>query len=227
MKEARAFMKVRLLTAGALTLAFAVGFGLRARQQPQARSLDTRAVVVLKQSAPDPDAPVRLDPAARQQTAESQLHEGRTGAPALDYIHPYFPKYHDRDPSEWQGMRVDLSAMPPCERTSDCGLARACLQGKCGPCQQDGDCSPGETCALDHCVIQELAGCRNRKTCDDVPCILTGYTADLRGNKGLKSVCLTADQVPPQVQPEYPPSAYVSPPSRTKRFLEILRSKPR
>ena len=44
---------------------------------------------------------------------------------------------------EWQGMRIDLNATLPCRTRDDCGLARACINGKCSECTRVG--KRGET----------------------------------------------------------------------------------
>jgi hypothetical protein len=98
--------------------------------------------------------------------------------------------YHPRDPKEWQGMLVDLTVMPPCVVSSDCGLAMACQGGKCGPCEIDAECARGEVCVLDHCVMEGKATCRSVKDCqEDELCILSGYDATPRSNQEMRSYC--------------------------------------
>lgn len=104
------------------------------------------------------------------------------------------PRFHPRPSDEWQGMLVDLDAQPPCEESGDCGLARACLNERCGPCTRDEQCAPGELCALDHCVRQDLATCRTRRDCAaGILCILSGYSADPRANEQMRAYCLNPE----------------------------------
>jgi len=140
------------------------------------------------------------------------------------------PAYHPRDPAEWQGMLVDLSIHPECERSSDCGLARACRQGHCGPCAQDAECAAGERCALDHCLPGANVRCRSRRECQsgDV-CILTGLSSDPRNNAGLFAAC-GRDVRPPEqhwTPPPSDPEARVQNPAVDgERLLELLRAEP-
>jgi hypothetical protein len=153
--------------------------------------------------------------------------EGPVGIPALDLYEGHRPRYHQRNPDEWQGMRIDLELMPPCETSSQCGLARACVNGLCGPCSRSDECAQGEVCVLDHCVVSALAECRSKSNCaSDTKCILSGYTPDLRGNAGLKAFCLTAGRVPDRPTPNFPPSAYASPASRAERLSQRLSKGP-
>lgn len=96
----------------------------------------------------------------------------------------------ERGPLEWQGMPIGDIA-PPCEVSSDCGMARACLNDKCVGCQQD-DCAIGEQCVLQHCVISKLVGCKSNADCrDGAVCVLSGYTRnDPRGNSDMTSFCV-------------------------------------
>jgi hypothetical protein len=103
-------------------------------------------------------------------------------------------KLHPRDPYEWQGRRVDLSLMPPCNEY--CGFAMACMDGRCGPCSEDSDCRPGELCVLEHCLETQQVGCRTRSECeaaaaDDVDdyCVIAGVPSGFRGNEGMRSLC--------------------------------------
>ena len=101
------------------------------------------------------------------------------------------PVYHPRDPEEWQGMRVDLSLTPLCEDSEHCGLARACLDGRCVACTTDSDCGGEEACVLEHCVQATRMGCRSRRDCPSGErCVLTGYGTGVRGNEGMASTCL-------------------------------------
>jgi hypothetical protein len=97
---------------------------------------------------------------------------------------------HPRDPSEWQGMLVDLDSMAPCDTTERCGLAMVCHSGKCGPCVVDEHCAMGEVCVLDHCVLQDNAHCRSYRDCGDGElCVLSGYSSDPRGNAEMLARC--------------------------------------
>jgi hypothetical protein len=104
------------------------------------------------------------------------------------------PDYYPRPAEEWQGMLVDLSVMPPCESSAGCGLARACVEGTCGPCVADSECAAGEGCVLDHCVRTELIECRRAAECAaDALCILSGYTGGTaRGNEDMRAHCLSS-----------------------------------
>lgn len=100
------------------------------------------------------------------------------------------PSYHPRDPSEWQGMLIDMNSRAQCDTSARCGLAMACQEGLCGPCADDSDCSQGEVCALDHCVRQERAECRTKRDCaGEELCTLSGYSSDTRGNQEMVARC--------------------------------------
>lgn len=102
------------------------------------------------------------------------------------------PKFHPRPKDEWQGMLIDMNLRPMCERTEQCGLGLVCREEHCLPCLRDGECEPNESCVLDHCVRTEFVGCHSRRDCDDEElCVLTGYSADPRGNEKMKSKCLS------------------------------------
>lgn len=101
--------------------------------------------------------------------------------------------YHERDPNEWQGMRVKREGQPPCSAADSCGLALACIEGRCGACNRDAECASGETCVLDHCVRSERAECRRRADCSepDAVCALSGYSGgDRRSNSEMRAYCL-------------------------------------
>jgi hypothetical protein len=104
------------------------------------------------------------------------------------------PRWHPRPDGEWQGMLVNLNAQPPCDGPALCGLARACKNGKCGPCELDADCATGESCVLDHCVRSENVGCRRRADCGPrSTCILSGYSAGVRGNQNMRAYCVALE----------------------------------
>lgn len=98
-----------------------------------------------------------------------------------------------RAADEWQGMPIEAEATALCDAVDACGLAMACIDGRCGACAADDSCAPGEICALDHCVRAELASCRSRADCGaDALCILGGTSADPRGNAAMTARCLPA-----------------------------------
>ena len=117
------------------------------------------------------------------------------------------PRWHPRPATEWQGMLVNLNVSPPCESSSNCGLALACKRGRCLACEGDSECAVGESCVLDHCVRSELLQCRLTKQCvGDGRCVLSGFSATPRGNDGMTATCISptsgaARQPPPPEQP--------------------------
>lgn len=101
-------------------------------------------------------------------------------------------QFHPRDPGEWQGMKVDLTLQPPCMESAHCGQAMACnrVTNRCGPCSLDSDCGSTEACVLDHCLPADKVTCRSRLDCaDDALCVLSGLSADARGNRDMSSSC--------------------------------------
>lgn len=132
-----------------------------------------------------------LESATALETATAPAGEGgavfrpRTGGMAPP------PAYAPRDSAEWQGMLIDMNNLQTgCEQTSQCGLAMACVQGRCGPCDADEQCAAGEVCVLQHCVHEPLAACRGRADCSGgALCTLTGYTAEPRGNAEMRAIC--------------------------------------
>jgi hypothetical protein len=105
---------------------------------------------------------------------------------------PGAPVYHPRDKSEWQGMLVNMSMRALCKGARSCGLAAACMDGRCGPCATDGQCGDGERCVLDHCVLAPNVHCRSHRDCfgTDALCVLSGYSSDPRGNADMRADCL-------------------------------------
>lgn len=96
-----------------------------------------------------------------------------------------------RPTSEWQGMLVFETELTPCARLDACGLARACVDGRCEGCLTDKECAPREQCVLDHCVRTENVGCRRKADCPgDEACVLSGYTPSTRGNEDMKAECV-------------------------------------
>lgn len=133
-----------------------------------------------------------------------------------------------RDPEEWQGMQVDLTMQALCEGPASCGLAMACLDGKCGPCTTDGDCAQGESCVLDHCVLESNAACKTRDDCaDDELCVLSGYSSDPRGNAEMKATCLGASGGTPQVPDETEEEQPVQEPQPTPFEVDQMREEVR
>jgi hypothetical protein len=103
------------------------------------------------------------------------------------------PRPSRRAAGEWQGMAIDPEATAPCDAVDACGLAMACIGGRCGACTGDDSCAPGEICALEHCVRAELASCKSRADCGaDALCILGGTSPDPRGNAAMTARCLPA-----------------------------------
>jgi hypothetical protein len=117
-------------------------------------------------------------------------------APHLADLAPADPPgsdYAPRPATEWLGRRVDRATQPLCDGADSCGLAMACIDGRCAPCGASSPCASGETCVLDHCVLATEAACHSRADCpDDTLCVLSGYSADPRGNAAMRSVCLAS-----------------------------------
>lgn len=138
------------------------------------------------------------------------------------------PRYHPRDAEEWQGMLVDVSLQALCSGATSCGLAAACIAGACGPCTADAQCGADELCVLDHCVLAHNAACRSRHDCkgSESRCMLTGYSADPRGNRELRANCvspgggiaLSSDVHIPAGTPAPPPAI------RTRALLDSVRA---
>jgi hypothetical protein len=136
----------------------------------------------------------RRPPAASPGAAAPAAAGARVSAPAA----PALPALVAAAPpsrraaDEWQGMPVD-GETALCDAVDACGLALACIGGRCGACTGDDSCAAGETCVLDHCVRVELASCRSRAECGgDELCILDGASPDPRGNAAMTARCLPA-----------------------------------
>ena len=113
-------------------------------------------------------------------------------------------------------MLVNLDHQAFCSAEHPCGLAMACLEGRCGPCSASSDCRNGEVCVLDHCVRSEQSECTGRSDCGkDELCILSGYSGgDTRNNAQMRSFCL-ADKGGREQQPgEH--AAAIGPPPEAK-----------
>ncbi len=81
----------------------------------------------------------------------------------------------------------------PCTDDGFCGLARACVAGRCTGCASDEQCAASETCVLDRCVVSERVECRADEECtaDLARCVLSGVTPlDPRGNRDMRAYCL-------------------------------------
>jgi hypothetical protein len=95
-----------------------------------------------------------------------------------------------RAPDEWQGMQIDSAEQPMCEASERCGLATACVTGRCGACRTDADCASGEACVLEHCLLATRIECRLRADCSEGElCVLSGISADARGNSEMRAYC--------------------------------------
>jgi hypothetical protein len=159
--------------------------------------------------------------AAADGTAGSGTGSGGAELPRLDpssgeaapLAPPPVEQLLGRPASEWQGMLVDLAVMPPCEIDEQCGLARACRDGQCGPCEADADCAADEGCVLDHCVKATRIECRRSADCPDGLCILTGYSDDPRGNRDMTARCNPSSGGQPVVELAEPPGRPAPPPA--------------
>ena len=142
--------------------------------------------------------------AAPPQSSETEAVATAVEAPRPGRLPP--PKFHPRDPKEWQGMLVDLTMQPPCMESAQCGHAMACQteQNRCGPCTTDRDCAVDEACALDHCVKSHQVECRSKDDCGlDELCVLSGLTgADPRGNRDMRAYCLSKEAGDSETQPD-------------------------
>jgi hypothetical protein len=94
-----------------------------------------------------------------------------------------------RPADEWQGLRV-CPPRPPCSESATCGVALACIEGKCNACSGDEQCAVGEGCALDHCMPTAQISCRVRADCKEGElCMLNGISNGLRGNADMRAYC--------------------------------------
>jgi hypothetical protein len=174
MKVQRAFLVAGLLLAVVMLLV--------TWRRSQAKPIPRSAIAALPVSVPGPEA---VGAGTAGPTVPAMHTELTAEAPGGER------HWYPRDPDEWQGMLIDLDAVPPCESSATCGLARACKEGKCLACQVDGDCDSGEVCVLDHCLLRQLAGCRRRRDCEKGSmCLLSGYSGGARGNAEMQSRCV-------------------------------------
>ena len=165
-------------------LGLLVGFG--ARRLWPAPTPVARMVVTRDKAAARPSTPESRRLAARLVAARPAPTPAPRREPAMKL------ELHPRAPEEWQGMRV-LTAQPGCETSATCGLGLACVGTRCGPCKNDGQCLSGERCAMDHCVPAAGVTCHSMHDCAGGElCVLSGYSADPRGNTGMKSTCLAS-----------------------------------
>src|SRR5262245_16544198 len=132
--------------AALLLVAAALGFYLALRARPE---LEVSSSVGAQ---PDPAAGATLELAPAAEPARPQSTAGPEPEPPRRMVER---RLHPRDPGEWQGMRVNLDSQAFCADKNGCGLAMACIDGRCGPCRTAGDCAEGEVCVLDHCVRAE------------------------------------------------------------------------
>ncbi|MDD9947301.1 MAG: hypothetical protein OXU20_40050 [Myxococcales bacterium] len=167
-------------------------------------------------SVATPHAP--LPAASRQQPPQVRASRVRTTNAGAD--RPLRRGLHPRDPHEWQGMMVNLDRQAFCETKSGCGLAMACLEGRCGPCSESGECAEGEACVLDHCLRAELVSCTSRRDCAaDELCVLNGYSGGgARNNERMRSECMGLEGGVEQQDGEHA-SAIGPPPEALEAFL--------
>lgn len=183
------------------------------------------------EAAPASVGPPRAESAALRTGTTSQpmphAPPARTGELSPGLLPP--PTYHPRAPKEWQGMLVNTSLQAECGTASHCGLAMACLSGRCGPCMLDGDCAAGERCVLDHCVKAGNVACRSRADCGgEALCVLTGYSPDPRGNEEMRANCLSTTGGVPQdesavARPTLPPGR--PPPIQPRALLDSIHAR--
>lgn len=192
-------------------------------------------VAALLPRGPDPVPRAALRPASAQvrggpapEAAPPAVQAQAAGeAPSAEPAVPLGSTPLPRPSSEWQGMLVDLAVTPYCTESSACGLARACVARACTACRHDSDCATGEGCALDHCVLMTLIECRRRADCGaDAACILSGYSDGPRGNRDMKSHCVSSrgGGSPPPDPPPRPADTRTSLPGDdlTRRAHEAL-----
>lgn len=133
-----------------------------------------------------------------------------------------------RGKDEWPGLRIKPEdPKPPCIESSRCGLARACLNGKCIGCSLDHDCAESEVCVLQHCVLEENTKCTSRSQCGkDEYCVLSGYSSDARGNENMLAFCQSLDGGLPDSSPRtfQVPGERQEPPVKYEDLLERVRS---
>lgn len=134
--------------------------------------------------------------------------------------------FYHRPLDEWQGMRVSINEYADCSENGVCGLALACIDGRCEPCKAESDCIIGESCVLDHCVPERNVECSSRRDCpDEELCVLSGYSTDARGNSTMTATCLNprsgVEQDPDSI--EQPTIVEASPrPMRMRRLRDAI-----
>jgi hypothetical protein len=135
-------------------------------------------------------AAVPLEVAQVEATATASGHDAKIESGVHTSVENRF-----RAQDEWQGMPIDATADAPlCSRSADCGLARACIAGRCSACAGDADCASGERCVLQHCLVASAVECRSRSDClrNGELCVLSDYSSGYRGNETMRSACLGA-----------------------------------
>ena len=151
----------------------------------------------------------RSDVAASDISRPRVLSSPRAGARVVTV-----DSFYARDPEEWQGGLVPNSPkdMAECDSSERCGIALACIDGRCGACQVDANCATGERCVLDHCLLAANVGCVRRHDCRiEELCLLEDMDSPgPRGNLELRSKCWSRKQLPP-LQPAIPPVTEVLP----------------
>jgi hypothetical protein len=124
-------------------------------------------------------------------------HEGSSIVPVAEFVggkrmlKPVL-EFHPRAADEFQGRRISLDGAI-CERSATCGMAKACIDGMCGPCSEDSDCEIGEVCVLQNCLLRENVSCRFRAECPDPEQQLCIFNEDdspgARANSTLRAFC--------------------------------------
>lgn len=136
-----------------------------------------------------------------------------------------------REPGEWQGMPIDSDGdAPPCDTSATCGLARACVSGRCVACAGDAECAAGETCVLQHCLLRTNARCRTARECGRGElCVVSDYSSDFRGNGVMRSACLGTGPnpffEPVEPTPRTPASSAIVETEDVRSRLEELRDR--
>jgi hypothetical protein len=183
-----------LLLGGLVAAAFCAGYLLHRAPESPEHVVRTRLLQTSKGKASF--SPQRL---RRSASHSSATDEGAPGGEMLPHSREI--RFHPRAPEEWQGMPVDVAVRPPCEKSSLCQLALACVAGTCGPCSESSDCATGEVCVLDHCLERGRAECTRARDCPSGElCALVSEGSDsrrdVRGNLFLRSTCTSDGTLP-------------------------------
>lgn len=135
-----------------------------------------------------------------------------------------------RPDDEWQGMPIDNADPASCVPEIGCGLALACVDGKCVGCETDEDCMQDELCVLQHCIRDSLAECFSKSDCPkNSLCILSGVSSGPRGNRETRAYCQSNasgfDQIrTPEIedlQANVEPSPFARPPSKETLLTDL------